>query len=127
MKERICDGCGVKYTLKRTVEHRRQFCSAKCYHTANSGAGHKDFTGGRWFEKAKGYMMLTLPNGKHRAEHVVIAEKALGRRLKKGEVVHHINGNKLVNRNTNLLVCTIAYHSYLHAAMGMKYAAMLET
>lgn len=57
----------------------------------------------------------------HRREHVLIAEKVLGRRLKKGEVVHHWNGIKTDNRHSNLLICTRPYHAWLHQEMARRW------
>lgn len=54
-------------------------------------------------------------------EHRVVAERAMGRRLKRNEVVHHIDGDKANNRNDNLLICSVKYHSWLHARMCLIY------
>lgn len=48
--------------------------------------------------------------------HVAVAEKALGKKLPKKAIVHHVDGNPLNNKPTNLVVCpSQAYHLLLHA------------
>ncbi len=48
-------------------------------------------------------------------EHVLVAERSIGRLLRRGvEHVHHINGVKSDNRPENLLVCTKSRHRELH-------------
>jgi len=47
--------------------------------------------------------------------HVRIAEKAIGRELKDGECVHHVDENPSNNANSNLVVCpSHKYHFLLH-------------
>ena len=64
-----------------------------------------------------GYVLVHVGRKQRRYEHVLVAEKAIGRKLRRGEVVHHINCVKTDNRPENLLVCTHAYHLALHARM----------
>ena len=48
-------------------------------------------------------------------EHRLVATKVLGRALRKGEIVHHRDGDKTNNAPTNLEICeSIATHSAEH-------------
>lgn len=48
-------------------------------------------------------------------EHVLIAERALGRMLPLSVQIHHVNRIKHDNRNTNLVICQDeGYHKLLH-------------
>lgn len=48
-------------------------------------------------------------------EHVLVAEKILGKPLPKNAVVHHIDGNGLNNNKNNLVICeNDTYHKMLH-------------
>lgn len=53
--------------------------------------------------------------GKRKFEHVRVAEHALGKTLPAKAVVHHVNGNGLDNRPSNLVICpNQEYHRLLH-------------
>ena len=48
-------------------------------------------------------------------EHILIAERALGRYLPDGAEIHHVDENKRNNANRNLVICQdSAYHKLLH-------------
>lgn len=66
---------------------------------------------------SQGYM-IHGSNGSYKYEHVIVAEKALGRPLPSGAVVHHWNMDKLDNRPKNLLICpSNSYHQMIHRRM----------
>lgn len=63
----------------------------------------------------KSYKCITV-DGKQIREHVFIAEKKLGRKLRSNEVVHHVDGNIFNNHPDNLAVMTRAEHALLHGS-----------
>jgi transposase len=62
-----------------------------------------------------GYIRLSVGENCGRNQHIVITEQHIGRRLQRGEVVHHINGIKTDNRIENLRLMTNVEHSRLHS------------
>ena len=65
-------------------------------------------------------------DGKQIGEHILVAEKKIGRRLHVNEVVHHINGNKLDNSPENLEVITRSEHATMHGHNRTKMVACLR-
>jgi hypothetical protein len=68
-----------------------------------------------------GYRVLSIGKNKRIYEHRYVMEKHLGRKLLKGEQVHHINKNKLDNRIKNLRLLSISDHAKLHAPKGSHF------
>lgn len=72
-------------------------------------------------ERQSGYRLVQAPEHPRASshgyvlEHVVIAERALGKPLPVGAQVHHVDENTLNNANTNLVICQdVAFHKLLH-------------
>ncbi len=83
---------------------------------------------GRWLN-GYGYVCVKAGEGQKprrgglALEHILIAEKALGRPLPPKAVVHHHNRIRTDNRNQNLVICEDrAYHKLLHARMRIVAA-----
>ncbi len=97
-----------------------------------SKARRKYFKGkAKGFDMHNGYKRISVGEECGRPEHSVIMERHIGRKLRKGEVVHHINGIKTDNRIENLQLMTSSEHSRLHALdrqlKGLCYDISKET
>lgn len=49
-----------------------------------------------------------------RRQHILVMERHIGRRLRAGEVVHHVNEIKTDNRLTNLMLMDHGEHTVIH-------------
>jgi len=64
-----------------------------------------------------GYLAHQI-NGVKKFDHVRIAEQALGKELPDEAIVHHINENRMDNRNSNLAIFpNRKYHNLIHKRM----------
>lgn len=112
----ICADC-QKLFQRPPSDTKRKYCSRACSVRHYRGANHSQFndelrTDASGYQRRHGRLF----------EHRSIAERVLGRKLHQDECVHHLDGNKANNRNSNLLICSRAYHQWLHHEMGMRYA-----
>ena len=64
--------------------------------------------------KERVYYWIVFIDNKPQYVHRLIMEYYLGRKLHKNEVVHHVDGNGLNNRLSNLVVMFRAEHKELH-------------
>ena len=115
----FCQRCAVKQTSDKNVGR-----PAPAVAVANSRRRQQrnpNWSGGRYVAK-DGYVMVrsTSPKGnlRYRREHVVRMEQKIGRRLVKGEVVHHIDGVRSNNRLSNLWLTTSKKHREAHISLN---------
>ena len=100
------DGC--------SAEHVARGCCAKHYmrlRATGSPVGLKIAERGTSVNR-KGYRVYA-----DKPKHITVAERAMGKPLPAGAIVHHWDENRTNNQNSNLLVCSRAYHALIHARM----------
>lgn len=127
---RICDNCGdekkVSYwNIKRKSRHLCKTCANKesfelkrdGYKPWNIGKTYQKCSGNFYINRA-GYKMYYIGDkaykGGYVAEHRIVMELHLGRRLRRGEVIHHLDGNKCNNNIENLMLLDKSTHRTLH-------------
>lgn len=121
---RICDKCGHEQWVNYWNVYRKDIhiCrSCSCKTTAkvrknnpwNLGLKQDPRNVGNTYINNNGYVEVWV--GKHtddksaggyQKEHRILMELLVGRRLSRKEIVHHIDGDKTNNKETNLLLCS---------------------
>lgn len=65
-----------------------------------------------------GYIRQRVPFSGDKLQHVIVTERALGKPLPAGAVVHHVDQNRSNNAPSNLVICRDAsYHALIHRRM----------
>lgn len=143
-----CDWCDTEFKRYPSQIRKRNYCSRKCLAQATSKAHNpdgyrdlKDYSGqsahlSRLNRKLNPTRMTPEVRAKLRQAHLgkgagvfyekthgrhthrIVAEEKIGRPLKPGEVVHHIDGNHRNNDPDNLAVMAQSEHIALHRAQG---------
>ena len=117
----ICEECGaeVVYTPSKFNRVKNHFCSRQCHMKNMNRKLNPTRMTDEVKEKIRNSQLGTgegktyeKMHGRH--THRVVAERKLGRPLKAGEIVHHIDGNKRNNDPDNLMVMTQSEHCRLH-------------
>ena len=96
---------GIKRVF--TKEWKENISSARRRLFANSAKGIT--------KKQNGYIEHTTGENKGRLVHITIMEKAIGRRLSPGEVVHHVDHKRSNNELENLVLMSRSDHASMHA------------
>lgn len=139
-----CLACGEQFSLPQSHIDRRIYCSNKCRYGSiewrdniadiTSAEGNPNWKGGIT-EGSSGYILIKSYNHplgsssgyllKHRlvmenwlrdecpeSPFLVKIENKLY--LSKDTLVHHLNRNRLDNRRSNLVACTVGAHTLIH-------------
>lgn len=119
---KLCEcGCGNAAPISSRTERARGYVAG---HPRRFIRGHNRE---RVATTSHQYVMVRAPwhpraeRSQCVAEHVLIAERALGRFLPDGAEVHHVDGDKKNNANRNLVICQDnVYHALLHFRAAVR-------
>lgn len=94
-----------------------QFCSRDCKFKGSTALGRPRSP--EPIRHSQGYLLEWAPDHPRQSrgrvlQHILVAERMIGRPLKDGEQVHHINGQRDDNRPENLEVLPYNEHQKRH-------------
>jgi hypothetical protein len=136
-----CKACGKQFK-KGPARLGAGFCSPKCGHEQKRGKGHSEewmrkmglFTRGENHPRWKGgcttccgYRLIKSPRharadkGGYVFEHVLVAEKKVGRSLLSYEVAHHVDLDKTNNAPENIIVMGKGKHMRYHQNLNRLF------
>jgi hypothetical protein len=110
-EEKPCVYCGTYfYPISAQKNEQQKTCSTKCKAEFFSGANSHGFKGGAYLntQTNQTFVLIGKREGyasKYTAEHRLVCAKQIGRMLKRGEIVIHINNQSQDNRLSNLYLC----------------------
>ena len=87
----------------------KKYCSTVCAYKERYGAKHHNWKGGRHLSK-NGYVRVAVGDGRREFEHRIVMERKLRRKLEPWEHIHHRNGIKTDNRESNLEIWLVNQH-----------------
>lgn len=112
----VCEACGKEYEVAPARAAESRFCSRQCANPAVSRETAQ--TRGDKLRGTGNRTKYLKRFGQH--WHRQVAAEKLGRALRPGEVVHHINGNSWDNAPENIVVITQSIHARIHHTKNRK-------
>lgn len=120
-KEKPCEMCGKVMIVTPYEWDKKRFCSRACTVEKRKLAGP-----GARVKRQDGYIAVYYPthpdatSGKMVLEHRLVAEQKYGRRIRRDEHVHHLNGIRDDNRPENLEVISASVHAGISNKQGKQ-------
>lgn len=100
-----CERCGTAFL---PLNDDQRFCCQECRNASYVGEVTHNYKGGKYTDsQGVPRVLASRPGyvGKYMGEHQLAASKYIGRLVRRGEVVLHINRQKNDNRPENLFLC----------------------